>query len=114
MFRKTVVTTAIIGAGLGAMSGAAFAGDDPCDGGHSSSSDSGSGHHSHHGSKAHDASATDCSNGVSTKNVTDIGGASLANVVAPVTANAPINACHILDGNSVLDHNQVNLLTSLR
>jgi hypothetical protein len=95
-FRKTVLTTAIIGAGLASTAGSAFATDN-CDSG------------SHHDSHAKSASAG-CSNDVKTGNATKISGDSLANAVAPITANAPINACHILDNNSVLDGNQLNIL----
>lgn len=97
MFRKTVLTTAIIGAGLGSMTGAAFAGDDPGDGGHSG----------HHSSWGHDKSSS-CSNDVKAANVTKAGG--LADVLGGDQVLAPINVCHILDDNSVLNGNNVALL----
>ena len=102
MIRKTVVATAIIGAGLGSMTGAAFAGDDPGDGGHGHE-----GHHSSWGHKGHDKSSS-CSNDVKAENVTKGGG--LADVLGGDQILAPINACHILDDNSLLNGNNVALL----
>jgi hypothetical protein len=105
MFRKTVVATALIGAGLGTMSGAAFAGDDPGDGGHSD-------HHSSWGhDKGHDKSSS-CSNDVKAENLSKSGG--LADVLGGDQILAPINVCHILDDNSVLNGNNVALLGSIQ
>ncbi|MCD2192420.1 hypothetical protein LQ327_03290 [Actinomycetospora endophytica] len=100
MFRKTVLTTAIIGAGLGTMTGAAFAGDDPGDGGHSS-------HEGNHSSWDHGKSSS-CSNDVKAENLTKSGG--LADVIGGDQVLAPINVCHILDDNKLLNHNNVALL----
>jgi hypothetical protein len=102
MFRKTVLTTAIIGAGLGSMTGAAFAGDDPGDGGHG-------GHEGHHSSWSHGHGKSEsCSNDVKAENLTKGGG--LADVLGGDQILAPINACHILDDNSLLNDNNVALL----
>jgi hypothetical protein len=102
MFRKTVLTTAIIGAGLGSMTGAAFAGDDPGDGGHSGDHHSSWSHGHGHGK------SESCSNDVKAENLTKGGG--LADVLGGDQILAPINACHILDDNSLLNNNNVALL----
>jgi hypothetical protein len=106
MIRKTVLATAIIGVGLGSMTGAAFAGDDPSDGGHG-------GHEGHHSSWGHDKGgdhdkSSSCSNDVKAANETKGGG--LADVLGGDQILAPINACHILDDNSLLNGNNVALL----
>jgi hypothetical protein len=99
MIRKSVVATAIIGAGLGSMSGAAFAGDDPGDGGHSS--------HGHSHSSSHGKSES-CSNDVKAQNKTK--GGALADVLGGDQVLAPINACHILSDNHLLNGNNIALL----
>jgi hypothetical protein len=90
MLRKTVLTVAIAGTGLGAMSGAAFAND------------------SHHGD-SHDkhssSSEGSCSNKVKALNETKGGG--LADVAGGDQILAPINACDILNGNKLLNHNNL-------
>ncbi|MCD2192416.1 hypothetical protein LQ327_03270 [Actinomycetospora endophytica] len=88
MLRKTVLTVAIAGTGLGAMSGAAFAND------------------SHHGDshEKHSSQGT-CSNKVKAANVTKGGG--LADVAGGDQVLAPINACDILNGNNLLNDNNV-------
>jgi hypothetical protein len=106
MFRKTVLATVVIGAGLGTMSGAAFAGDDPGDGG--SSSSWGHDHHGSHHDSWHHGSSTTCSN-----DVNEFGkavGGDLADVASGAQTAAPVNACHILDDNSILNHNHISLL----
>jgi hypothetical protein len=95
-FRKTVLTTAIIGAGLASTAGSAFA----------TSCDSHEGHGSH--SKSSDSS---CSNDVKALNETKGGG--LANVLGGAQAVAPINACHILSDNHLLNGNNVALLGNI-
>jgi hypothetical protein len=106
MIRKTVLATAIIGAGLGSMTGAAFAGDDPGDGGHGGHE----GHHSSwdHGKGGDHGKSSSCSNDVKAANETKGGG--LADVLGGDQILAPINACHILDDNSLLNGNNVALL----
>jgi hypothetical protein len=106
MIRKTVLATAIIGAGLGTMTGAAFAGDDPGTGGHDW--DGGHSHsHGHHGSWDNDKSSS-CTNDVKAANVTKGGG--LADVLGGAQTVAPINVCHILDDNSILNGNHISVL----
>ncbi|HEY2226072.1 hypothetical protein [Actinomycetospora sp.] len=99
-----MLASAIIGVGLGSMTGAAFAGDDPSDGGHG-------GHEGHSSSwghdKGHDKSSS-CSNDVKAANETKGGG--LADVLGGDQILAPINACHILDDNKLLNGNNVALL----
>jgi hypothetical protein len=112
MFRKTVLATAIVGAGLGSMSGAAFAGNYP--GVSSQSSDdqgSGShhhhGHHGHHGSKASTDSSS-CTNNVDAANVAK--GGSLVDVLGGAQTIVPVNLCHNANGNQLLNDNHLNVL----
>jgi hypothetical protein len=106
MIRKTVLATAIVGVGLGSMSGAAFAGDDPGDGGHSSSN-------AHHRSSHHDGSwghteSSSCTNNVAARNTTGAGG--FADVLGGAQTITPVNVCHILDDNQLLNDNHISLL----
>ncbi|NMO92579.1 hypothetical protein [Actinomycetospora sp. TBRC 11914] len=108
MLRKTVLATAIVGAGLGSMTGAAFAGDDPGDGGHNW--DDGHSHsHGHHGSWDHDKS-TSCDNGVKQFSATK--GGALADVAGGDNVAVPVNVCHVLDDNKLLNNIHVSLLSS--
>ncbi|GLZ50659.1 hypothetical protein [Actinomycetospora sp. NBRC 106378] len=103
MFRKTVLATAIIGAGLGSMTGAAFAGDDPGDGGH---------HHGGHSSNWSDpSSGGGCSNtvGADAKNGS---GDSLGDTTGGDQDLSASNLCHILTGNEILSNNNVSTLGS--
>jgi hypothetical protein len=102
MFRKTVLATAIVGAGLGSMSGAAFAGDAPDNSGQSDH------HHSshHHASGTHESSS--CTNNVEAKNATGAG--SLANVLGGAQTIIPVNLCHIVSDNQVLNDNEISVL----
>jgi hypothetical protein len=98
MLRKTVLTVAIAGTGLGAMSGAAFANDSH----HGDSHES----HSSHGSSSHGSSSHGtCSNDVKALNETKGGG--LADVAGGDQILAPINACDILNGNKLLNDNNL-------
>jgi hypothetical protein len=115
MIRKTVLATAIIGVGLGSMTGAAFAGDDPGDGGHSHNWDNDHGHSRHHhghDSWGHDGSkdqkSSSCTNNVAAANESRGGG--LADVLGGAQTVIPVNACHILDDNSILNGNDISVL----
>ena len=99
MFRKTVLATAIVGAGLGSMSGAAFAGDCPSEGGH---------HSSHHHASSGQTGSSSCTNNVEAQNETGAG--SVANVLGGAQTVVPVNVCHILEGNQVLNDNHLSLL----
>ncbi|MEJ2868217.1 hypothetical protein WCD74_10600 [Actinomycetospora sp. OC33-EN08] len=101
MFRKTVLATAIIGAGLGSMSGAAFAGDDPGDGGH----------HGGHGHGKHMSQPKDggCSNSVAAESKNGSGD-SLGDTTGGDQDLSASNLCHILTGNEILSNNNVALL----
>ncbi len=92
MFRKTVLTTAIIGAGLGSMTGAAFAGDDPGDGGHHGSHDK------------HSSSSAGCSNTVRAESKNGSGDSLGDTTGGPQRLDAS-NLCHILTGNEILSNN---------
>jgi hypothetical protein len=113
MIRKTVLATAIIGAGLSTMTGAAFAGNDPSDGGgHNWDNDHGhSRHHDHHGSRGHDGdpkASSSCTNNVAAANESKSGG--LLNVLGGAQTIVPVNVCHILDDNSILNGNDISVL----
>ena len=90
MFRRAAIATAILGAGLASTTGAAMATESH--GGH------GHGHEAGRG----------CSNAIDAKNVTK--GGSLVDVLGGDQVAAPINACHILDDNSLLNGNNVAVL----
>jgi hypothetical protein len=96
MFRKTVIATALIGAGLGSMSGAAFAGDDPGDGGH----------HSHGGHDSSKSSSAGCSNEISGESKNGSGD-SLGDTTGGDQSFDASNLCHILTGNEILSNNNV-------
>jgi hypothetical protein len=113
MIRKTVLATAIIGAGLSTMTGAAFAGDDPGDGGHNNwDNDHGhSRHHHGHDSWGHDKDndkSSSCTNNVAAANESKSGG--LLNVLGGAQTIVPVNVCHILDDNSILNGNDISVL----
>jgi hypothetical protein len=93
--RKTVLTTAIIGAGLASTAGSAFATD--C--GHE-------GHQKSHES-SHSSSSSDCTNNVAAKNSTKGGG--FANVAGGAQTIIPVNVCHVLDGNKILNGNSLDI-----
>ena len=84
MLRKTTITVAIVGAGLGSLSGAAFA-------------------NTHHHGPSHNTHGSSCTNNVTARN-SATGGAFSPGVIAPQTV-VPINACHILNDNTVLSGN---------
>jgi hypothetical protein len=119
MIRKTVLATAIIGAGLSTMTGAAFAGDAPDNGGgHNWDNDHGhSRHHHGHDSWGHDrdndndndnSKSSSCTNNVAAANESKAGG--FADVLGGAQTIIPVNVCHILDDNSILNGNHVNVL----
>ena len=82
MFRRAAVATAILGAGLASTTGAAMATTSHGDG---------------HG----------CSNKIDAKNLAE-GGA--LDVAGGDQVAAPINVCHVLDDNSLLNDNNVAAL----
>ncbi|MCD2192417.1 hypothetical protein LQ327_03275 [Actinomycetospora endophytica] len=86
MFRRAAVATAILGAGLASTTGAAMA-----------TTSHGHGHDDGHG----------CSNTIDAKNLTKGGG---LDVAGGDQVAAPINACHILDDNKLLNGNNVAAL----
>jgi hypothetical protein len=99
MFRKTVLATAIVGAGLGSLSGAAFAGDCPSEGGHSSG---------HHHASSGQTESSSCTNNVAAKNATDAG--DFADVLGGAQTIVPVNVCHVLDQNELLNDNHLSVL----
>jgi hypothetical protein len=104
MIRKTVLTTAIIGAGLASTAGAAFAGDDPCDNGSSHSGhEHSSSHHWSHSSK----DASGCSNSFQgvTGSSKNIGG-----LLNDSQGAIGLNVCDVLSHNNVLNGNHINVL----
>ncbi|MDL5155582.1 hypothetical protein [Actinomycetospora termitidis] len=102
MLRKTVLTTAIIGAGLASTTGAAFAGDCPTDSGKSHSS------HDSHG-KSHEGSKGGCSNAVDAHNSNGSGDI-LGGIVTGGSQNvSPSNVCGNFSNNQFLSNNNVSL-----
>jgi hypothetical protein len=92
MLRKTTITVAIVGAGLGSLSGAAFANTH-----HGSSHDS----HDSHGSSA------SCTNNVKALNSAQGGG--FVDVAGGAQTIVPVNVCHILNDNKILNGNVLNI-----
>jgi hypothetical protein len=87
MLRKTTITVAIVGAGLGSLSGAAFANT----------------HHGSHGSH----SSSSCTNNVKALNASKSGG--FVDIAGGAQTVVAANVCHILDDNKVLNGNVVNV-----
>lgn len=94
-FRKTVLTTAIIGAGLATTAGSAFATD--CS------------HEGHHGNE-HKSHSSECSNSFQGKT-----GNSKNFIGALNDSQGAIgaNVCDVLSHNNIANGNTVNLLTGL-
>jgi hypothetical protein len=90
MLRKTTITVAIVGAGLGSLTGAAFANT------------------THHGSShdSHGRSAS-CSNNIRALNSSQGGG--FADVAGGAQTVGAANVCHILNDNKVLNGNVLNI-----
>ena len=102
MLRKTTITVAIVGAGLGSLTGAAFANTSH----HGSSHDSHGSSHDSHGS-SHDSHASSCTNNVNALNSTKGGG--FVDVAGGAQTVIAANVCHVLDDNKVLNGNVVNV-----
>lgn len=85
MWRKTILATALVGAGLASTTGAAFAGE-------SSESGHEAGHSSHE-SGHHDARGKDCNNEAKAENGGHTTQSGLVNV-DDVSTIVPINACN--------------------
>ncbi len=88
MLRKTTITVAIVGAGLGSLTGAAFA-------------------NTHHGSSHDSHSSSSCTNNVKALNASKSGG--FVDVAGGAQTVVAANVCHILDDNKVLNGNVVNI-----
>ena len=99
MLRKTVLTTAIIGAGLASTTGAAFASDCHSDGGH---------HKSSHERTKNVTNNNSCSNtfGGSVEN----GGSKQLGLVNGSQGALQGNLCNVLNGNKILSDNNVSIL----
>jgi hypothetical protein len=102
MIRKTVLTTAIIGAGLASTAGAAFAGDAP--------SDSGSGHHhgSHSSHESKSSSSKGCSN-TAAGAIDNQGAKTLVGVLDGSQGALGLNLCDNLNGNQILSGNHISV-----
>lgn len=110
LLKKAGMVVLAAGAGMVALTPAAFAGDMPqsSDSGHSWGGDHGHGHgHWGHGSGNHKSSSS-CDNGANQLNASKNAG--LANVLTGSQVAAPINACHILDDNNILNNVGVDVL----
>ncbi|MDL5155581.1 hypothetical protein [Actinomycetospora termitidis] len=86
-FRKTVLTTAIIGAGLASTSGAAFA--------------------SEHHDGGHEKASSGCSNLVKADNSNGTGKVTLGGVLGGSQNVSPSNVCDNFSGNSFLNGNNL-------
>jgi hypothetical protein len=109
LVKKAGMVVLAAGAGMVALTPAAFAGDmqgaAPSDnGGHSWGHDHG---HRGHGSGNHKSSSS-CDNGANQLNASKSSG--LLNVLSGSQVAAPINACHILDDNNILNHVGLDVL----
>lgn len=98
-FRKTVMTTALIGAGLAATTGSAFASDCSHDSGH---------HKSSHEHTKNVTNNNGCSN--SFGGSVDNGGAKQLGLVNGSQGALQGNLCNVLNGNKILSDNSVDLL----
>lgn len=101
MIRKTVLTTAIVGAGLASTAGAAFAGDAP-------SSDSGSNHDGSHSHSKHVSSHHGCSN-TALGEIDNSGAKTLVGVLDGSQGALGLNICDNLNNNQVLSNNHLNI-----
>ncbi|HEY2191400.1 MAG TPA: hypothetical protein VGH76_03725 [Actinomycetospora sp.] len=106
------------GAGMVALTPAAFAGNMPHEssdnGGNHWSGDQGDqdhghghGHRGHHGSDNHRSSSS-CDNDVTQMGAANGGG--LLDVLGGAQTAVPVNACHILDDNNILNHVGIDVL----
>ncbi|MCD2194258.1 hypothetical protein LQ327_12820 [Actinomycetospora endophytica] len=114
LLKKAGMVVLAAGAGMVALTPAAFAGDmpqssDSGDSGHSWGGDHGGKDHGHwgHGSGNH-KSASSCDNGANQLNASKNG--SLVGVLDGSQVAAPINACHILDDNNILNNVGIDVL----
>jgi hypothetical protein len=113
MIRKTVLATAIVGAGLTSMTGAAFAGNYTNDNGNNGDDSGHSRHHHGHDSWGHDKDhqkSSSCTNNVAAANESRSG--SFADVLGGAQTIIPVNLCHNLDDNAILNGNHINVLGS--
>ncbi len=93
-FRKTVLTTAIIGAGLATTAGSAFATD--ChEGGHQAK---------------HESSSSDCSNAFAGKQAAAGKGLLAGSVLNNAQGAIGANVCHNLNNNQILSGNHIKML----
>lgn len=118
LLKKAGMVVLAAGAGMVALTPAAFAGD--WQGSSPSSDDSGHswdhgkdrdhGHwgHDHHGSGNHHSGSTTCGNDVNQLNASRNGG--LLSVLDGANAAVPVNACHILDDNNILNNVGLDIL----
>ena len=100
MIRKTVLTTAIVGAGLASTAGAAFAGDAP-------DSDSGNHHDSSHSSSKHESSHG-CSN-TAVGEINNKGAKTLVGILDGSQGALGLNLCDNLNNNKVLSDNHISV-----
>ena len=95
-FRKTVLTTAIIGAGLATTAGSAFATDCGHDnGGHQAK---------------HESSSSDCSNSFAGKQAAAGKGLLAGSVLNNAQGAIGANVCHNLNNNQILSGNHIKML----
>jgi hypothetical protein len=118
LLKKAGMVVLAAGAGVVALTPTAFAGTMP----EASSSDNGShswdggkdhdhghhGHWGHGGSGNHHSGSSSCDNDVNQLNASRNGG--LLSVLDGANAAVPVNACHILDDNNILNNIGVDVL----
>ena len=126
LLKKAGMVVLAAGAGMVALTPAAFAGDAPDgftggDSGHSWGGDHGGKDHGWDHGRDHGRdhghwgngsgnhkSASSCSNDVTGLNASKSGG--LLNVLGGAQAAVPVNACHILDDNNILNNLDLDVL----
>jgi hypothetical protein len=96
MIRRAAVGAVVLGAGLASTAGVAMAND--C------------GHDQGHGSHGKSAS---CANAVDQQSLTKGGGFSLASVAGGDNVAVPVNVCHVLNDNHLLNHISVSALDGI-
>ncbi len=98
MIRRAAVGAVVLGAGLASTTGVAMA------------TECSHGHDHDHGSHGH-GQTTNCLNAVDQHNATEGGG--FADVLGGAQTAVPVNVCHVLDDNHVLNNIDIAVLGSI-
>jgi hypothetical protein len=115
LLKKAGMVVLAAGAGMVALTPAAFAGDYHSDasssdnGGHSKGHDGwGHDHWGHGGSGNHHSGSSSCDNDVNQLNASR--NSDLIGLLNGANAAVPVNACHILDDNNILNNVGIDVL----